>query len=85
MYLALPASAGEAPRRLVGWTKVVLQAGATQHVTLSVNAADSSHPLSIWDTTSDAWTTLNGHYSVYVGNSSAPGILALAGSFDIGS
>jgi len=85
VYLALPAAAGEAPRRLVGWAKAQLQPGASQHVTISIDPADSSHPLSIWDATSNGWTTPNGQYSVYLGTSSAASDLTLVGTFSIGS
>jgi beta-glucosidase len=85
VYLALPPAAGEAPKRLVGWTKVQLPSGALQHITITVDATDSSHPLSVWDTNLNGWATPNGHYTVYVGNSSALSNLAVAGGFDIGS
>ena len=41
VYLGLPASTGEPPRRLVGWQKVFLEPGALQHVTIEVDAYDS--------------------------------------------
>jgi beta-glucosidase len=85
VYLALPPAAGEAPKRLVGWTKVQLPSGALQHITITVDATDSSHPMSVWDTNLNGWATPNGHYTVYVGNSSALSNLAVAGGFDIGS
>jgi beta-glucosidase len=82
VYLGLPASTGEPPKRLVGWSKVLLQAGAQQHVTVTVNANDSSHPLSIWDVISNGWLTANGDYTVSVGNSSDN--VSLAGTFHVG-
>ena len=84
VYVGLPAGIGEPPRRLVGWKKVSLQPGAQQQVTIAVNAADSSHPLSIWSTSSNGWAMPNGDYTVYVGNSSDAVNLAVAGSFHVG-
>jgi beta-glucosidase len=84
VYLALPAATGEPPKRLVGWNKVSLQPGAQQQVTITVNASDSSHPLSYWDTTTNGWVTANGDYTVYVGNSSSSKDLTVAGTFHVG-
>ena len=84
VYLGLPPSTGEPPRRLVGWKKILLPAGARQQVAATVNASDSSHPLSVWSTTSNGWVTPNGDYTVYVGNSSAAGDLVRAGIFHVG-
>ena len=85
VYLGFPAGTGEPPKRLVGWQKVLLQSGARQQVTITVDATDSSHPLSIWSTTSNGWVTPNGDYTVYVGNSSASRSLVTAGTFHVGS
>jgi beta-glucosidase len=85
VYLVLPASTGEPPRRLVGWQKVALQPGARQRVTVEVDANDSSHPLSYWDVNSKSLQTAPGDYSVYVGNSSSRTSLTLAGTFHVGS
>ena len=85
VYLALPASAGEPPKRLVGWQKVWLTPGQQQSVTVEVDENDSSHPLSYWDTNSKSWLTAPGTYTVYLGNSSAPSSLQVAGTFQVGS
>ena len=85
LYLGLPASTGEPPRRLVGWQKVTVQPGARQHVTIEVDQADSSHPMSWWNGSSGAWETAAGDYTVYVGNSSAKGDLTVAGTIHVGS
>ena len=45
VYLGLPASLNEPPRRLVGWQKALLQPGASQAVTIEVDQNDSSHPM----------------------------------------
>ncbi|MGO9228285.1 MAG: glycoside hydrolase family 3 C-terminal domain-containing protein [Bryobacteraceae bacterium] len=85
VYLALPASTNEPPKRLVGWQKVPLAPGQQQSVTVEVDENDSSHPLSYWDTTSNSWLTAPGTYTVYVGDSSAQSSLQVAGTFQIGS
>ncbi|HEV8040806.1 MAG TPA: glycoside hydrolase family 3 C-terminal domain-containing protein [Bryobacteraceae bacterium] len=85
VYVALPASTGEPPKRLVGWQKVFLQPGAQQHVAIGISANDPSHPLSWWDVTSSSWQTAAGDYPVYVGNSSSAANLTLAGTIHVGS
>lgn len=85
VYLGFPDGTSEPPKRLVGWKKVLLQAGVQQTVTIPVDANDSSHPLSIWSPTSNAWITPVGDYAVYVGNSSASSDLATVGTLHIGS
>jgi beta-glucosidase len=82
VYLGMPAATNEAPRRLVGFQKVSIQPGSTQHVNIPVSASDSSHPLSYWDTASNTWQVANGDYTVQVGNSSRN--LATAGTFHVG-
>jgi beta-glucosidase len=85
VYLAFPASTGEPPKRLVGWQKVLLQPGASQQVTIEVDANDSSHPLSYWDVSSNAWLIAAGVYTVYLGDSSSGARLTAAGTVQIGS
>ena len=85
VYLGLPAATAEPPKRLVGWRKVFLQPGAKQSVTVQVDQYDSSHPMSYWDTNMNNWQTAPGDYSVYVGNSSAPASLTLAGTVHVGA
>jgi len=85
VYLGLPASAGEPPRRLVGWQKVTLQPGTSQTISIKVDENDSSHPLSIWDPTSGAWAVAPGQYTVYLGNSSSAASLTTVGTFTVGS
>jgi beta-glucosidase len=84
VYLGLPASTGEPPRRLVGWQKVFLQSGALQHVTVQVNQNDSSHPMGYWDVASNTWKTAPGDYTVYLGNSSAITSLSVVGTLHLG-
>jgi beta-glucosidase len=66
VYVALPPSAGEPPKRLVAWDKVQLAAGETKSVTLDVEPL----LLSIFNTDKDDWELLPGDYKVYVGDSS---------------
>jgi beta-glucosidase len=84
VYLAMPASINEPPKRLIGWQKVLLTPGQSQQATIEVDANDSSHPLSYWDTTSGSWLIANGDYSVYLGNSSRSSDLTLVGTFSVG-
>jgi beta-glucosidase len=83
VYLGLPPGIGDAPMRLVGWSKVTLQPGATQTVTITVDAADPSYPLSYWNTSTNGWVVAPGDYTVFVGNSSDH--LQTAGTFSVGS
>jgi beta-glucosidase len=39
-------------------------------VTIEVDRDDSSHPMSYWDTGSNAWVVASGTYTVFLGNSS---------------
>jgi beta-glucosidase len=80
VYLGLPAVTVEA-KRLVGWKKVPLTPGQQQNQTITVNAADSSQPLSYWDVTSHSWKVASGTYTVYLGNSSRN--LTAVGTFQI--
>ncbi|HLJ78035.1 MAG TPA: glycoside hydrolase family 3 C-terminal domain-containing protein, partial [Acidobacteriaceae bacterium] len=81
VYLGLPASTGEPPHRLVGWKKVTLQPGAAQPVTIEIDANDSSHPFSIWNTGSGAWQMPSGQYTVYIGDADAN--LTTVGAFTL--
>src|SRR5579863_3343422 len=66
VYAALPASAGEPPKRLVGWTKVDLSPGESKQVSVPV----SKDRLSIFDEGSDSWKLPPGEYVIRVGGSS---------------
>lgn len=83
VYLAMPASLNEPPRRLVGWQKIKLDPGASQSATIEIDQNDSSHPMSYWDTTSNTWKVASGTYTVYLGNSSAASGLATAGTITV--
>jgi len=66
VYAALPAETGEPPKRLVGWSKVELQAGESKEVTVNVDSAY----LSVFDEASDGWRMVPGSYSFMAGGSS---------------
>jgi len=66
VYAMLPAGAQEPPKRLVGFSKVKLDAGARQTVTVEI---DPKY-LSIFDEDKDAWKLLPGDYTILVGGSS---------------
>jgi beta-glucosidase len=71
VYVSLPASAGEPPKRLVGWARVTLGAGRSRHVEVTLDASEirDQHLLSYWDTGAGRWTTPRGAYTVRVGPS----------------
>ena len=66
VYAALPESAGEPPKRLVGWSKVKLDAGESKEVEIEI----SSEYLSIFNVERDAWQLVPGEYTFLVGGSS---------------
>jgi beta-glucosidase len=66
VYAALPASAGEPPKRLVGWSRVKLNPGESREVSVAV---DPKY-LSIFDEAADGWKLVPGSYSFMVGGSS---------------
>jgi beta-glucosidase len=72
----MPASLGEPPRRLVGWKKVQLAAGATERVTLLVDGESSAHPFGYWNAATRSWSIAPGDYDVDVGTSSRSTSLA---------
>lgn len=66
VYAALPAEAGEPPKRLVGWSKVFLKAGESKELAVSV---DPKY-LSIFDERANGWKQVSGDYTFMVGGSS---------------
>lgn len=66
VYAALPVSANEPPKRLVGWSKVQLNAGESKQVTVTI----PQKYLSVYDENTDAWKLVPGHYTFMVGGSS---------------
>ena len=66
VYASLPASAGEPPKRLVGWNKLWLKAGESKVVSVSIDAKY----LSIYDEAASGWKLMPGSYTFMVGGSS---------------
>ena len=66
VYAALPESAGEPPKRLVGWSKVKLAAGESKEVPVDIDP----EYLSIFDVTGGRWQLVPGNYTFMVGGSS---------------
>jgi beta-glucosidase len=66
VYVALPESAGEPPKRLVGWSKVKLNAGESKEVAIEVDP----EYLSIFNVERNAWQLIPGDYTFLVGGSS---------------
>jgi beta-glucosidase len=66
VYLGLPASANEPPKRLVAWEKVQLDPGQSRTVTVSLDPQF----MSVFNVEKDAWDLLPGDYLVYAGGSS---------------
>jgi beta-glucosidase len=70
VYLGLPASTGEPPKRLVSWAKVELEPDESKEVNVTLDPNATSRPLSYWNVNSDGWEVAGGDYQVYVGASS---------------
>jgi len=66
VYAALPAGAGEPPKRLIGWERVQLGPGESKTVNLTIDPLY----LSIFNVDRDAWELMPGDYTVMVGASS---------------
>jgi len=66
VYASLPAAAAEPPKRLVGFSKVKLNAGESKDVTVDVDAKY----LSIFNIEKDSWQLIPGDYGFMVGGSS---------------
>jgi beta-glucosidase len=70
VYLGLPVSADEPPKRLVSWAKVELESGETKAVSVTLDPNATSRPLSYWNDSTNGWQIASGDYQVYVGASS---------------
>ncbi len=71
IYVSLPESANDSPKRLVGFDKVELQPGEKKRVEIVIDPSTSNHPLSQWDAEADKWSTPAGDFKVQVGASEA--------------
>ncbi|HZP18443.1 MAG TPA: glycoside hydrolase family 3 C-terminal domain-containing protein [Terriglobales bacterium] len=66
VYAALPASAGEPPKRLVGWARVKLNPGESKDARVEIEPLF----LSVFDVQRHAWQRPGGEYTILVGGSS---------------
>ena len=66
VYLTLPASTQEPPRRLVGWSKIALAPGEQKEVTVKVER----QMLSLFNPDKNLWEVAPGEYKVWAGGSS---------------
>ena len=66
VYASLPASAGEPPKRLVGWAKLPLAAGESKQATVHIDRK----MLEVYDEASDSWKLAPGTYTLMAGSSS---------------
>jgi beta-glucosidase len=72
LYVNDPATTGEPPAQLKGFSRVTLQPGASTTVSFPV----TMHDLAFWNETTNAWTTATGTYGIHVGDTSASPQLA---------
>ncbi len=75
VYLGLPSSIGEPPKRLVGFEKVWLDPGEKKKVRISIDPKASNHPFGYWDSRAQEWAIAAGRYQIYVGKSAADIVL----------
>lgn len=66
LYLGFPSSAGEPPKQLKGFEKMVLNAGAMKPATITLN----KRAFSVWDIETHAWKVIQGKFGIFVGSSS---------------
>jgi beta-glucosidase len=66
VYTSFPDTAGEPPKRLIGWTRVDLEAGARKTVTIAIDR----DRLTVYDEASDSLKIVPGRYNVQAGGSS---------------
>lgn len=87
LYVTLPASADavgakQPPRRLIGFARVELEAGRSGDVDIAIDPSASHHPLGVWDDKAHRWVIPAGRFKLWVGRSSSPADLVLAGHID---
>jgi beta-glucosidase len=66
VYLTDPPQAGEPSIQLRAFQKVTLLPGQTRHLTLHLD----QRAFQIWNTDAQSWTTVDGSYTIRVGDSS---------------
>ncbi len=79
LYLAMPASTGEPPRKLVGFQRVSLAPGQSKVVHFTIAPRDE------WWWGKNGWTETAGVYNVFVGDSSARVNLPLTTHYEMAS
>jgi beta-glucosidase len=67
IYSTMPAAAKEPPKRLVGWTRVMLNPGEQKDVTVVLPRSR----FNIWNTGTHSWEVVPGEYTILAGSSSA--------------
>ncbi len=77
LYLGMPASTGEPPRKLVAFQRVMLEPGQSEVVHFTITPRDE------WWWGQNGWTESTGTYQVYVGDSSALANLPLKASYQM--
>lgn len=77
VYVDMPTTDGEAPRRLAGFDKVDLKPGAQATVTMTIDP----RLFAVFDVAADRWRIAAGRYTVEAGHSSRD--LALRGGVDL--
>jgi beta-glucosidase len=66
VYLAMPASTNEPPKRLVGWSRTELRPGEEKTVTVSIDP----HYCAIFNEQQHSWEIISGDYQLLIGGSS---------------
>ena len=66
VYLAMPQSAGEPPKRLVGWSRTELRAGEQKTVTVWIDP----HYCAVFNAGKHGWELVGGDYKLLIGKSS---------------
>ena len=79
LYVTDPSASGQPPLQLEGFQRVNLAAGASTTVTFSLTQQN----LQYWNSSSNAWATSAGNYTISVGDSSAS--LPLTGTLSVAS
>lgn len=82
-YVSLPPAPGlkQPPKRLVGFARVELAPGASGTARITIDPAATNHPLSVWNQAQHQWEIPRGTFRIWIGTSSSPADLTLAGSF----
>jgi len=75
VYVGFPASAGEPPKRLVGFEKVWIDPGQRRRVRVVIDPRAANHPFGMWDTRAQSWMVPIGNYRLQVGRSATDAAL----------